>query len=197
MKPVPENHPLRRLFRWATRRAMDSAGLPRNPDVESHISDEILSRFVHIDNLYRIRNLCGRRLTEIAEILLEADSGRITGISDELLFHEYIGDWTLFMTGIFPASLRRVARQPTSPDHLIMKLGSLFVPLEDPVDYYIAQGRAAYSKASKLSRPLSTREAMVFSKLSEEFQFYVALMGLIAAYLEADPYFRKAKGIIS
>lgn len=123
MKPIPETHPLRRLFRWATRRAVDCAGLRRNPDVESHISEEILSRFVHIDNLYRIRNIRGKRLTEIAEILLEADSGRISGISHELLFHEYIGDYTLFMTGIFPASLRRIARHPSSRDHLLMKLG--------------------------------------------------------------------------
>jgi hypothetical protein len=197
MKPIPENHPLRRLFRWATRQAADTVRLPRNADVESHISEGILARFVHIDNLYKIRNLRGRRLTDIADILLEADSGRVTGISDELLFHEYLGDYALFMTGIFPASLRRISRQTSSPDHLLMKLGSLFVSYEDPIDYYSAQGRAAYSKASRLFRPVSPRKARVFRHLAEGFPSYGALLGLIAAYLESDPYFRKARDIIA
>ena len=196
MKPIPEDHPLRRLFRWATRQAVNTVRLPRNADVESHISEVILARFVHIDNLYKIRNLRGKRLTDIAEILLEADSGRVTGISDELLFHEYLGDYALFMTGIFPASLRRISRQTSSPDHLLMKLGSLFVPYEDPVDYS-AQGRAAYSKASRLSRPVSPRKSTVINHLAEGFPSYVALMGLIAAYLESSPYFRKARDIIT
>jgi len=195
--PVPEGHPLRGLFRRATRQAMESARLRRDPGVESHIGDGILPRFVHVDNLYRIRDIRGKRLTEIGEILMEAETPGLTGLSDDLLFQEYIGDYTLFMTGIFAGSIRRTVRRPSSPDHVLMRLGSIFVPFDDPVDYYIAQGRAAYSKASRLSRPVSSRKAMMFGELSQRFQSYTAPMGLIAAYLEADPYFRKAKRIIS
>jgi hypothetical protein len=129
-------------------------------------------------------------------MLLEADSGGVTGIGDELRFHEYIGDYTLFMTGIFPAYLRRITRRPATPDHILMKIGGLFVPFEDPVSYYIAQGRAAYSKASKLFHPLDPGKATALHELSRRFESYVALMGLIAAYLEADPYFQRAKKII-
>jgi hypothetical protein len=197
VKAIPAAHPLRHLFRRVTRAAVDSTGMRRDPDIELHISEEILARFVHIDNLYRIRNVRGKRLTEIAEILLEADAGHMTGISDEVLFHEYIGDYALFMTGIFPASVRRTARVPSGHDHLLMKFGSLFLPFDDPVDYYVAQGRAAYAKASELSRPFRPHRAMVLRELANRFESFVALMGLIAAYLEADPYFRKAKGIIS
>lgn len=40
-------------------------------------------------------------------------------------------------------------------------------------------------------------KSWVFHHLAEGFQSYVALMGLIAAYLESEPYFQKARRIIS
>src|SRR5437763_15554841 len=74
---------------------------------------QLLVRFVHIDAIYRIRDLLGRRLDEVVEMICEAEQ-RVGNARREV--HRQIGDFTLFWTGIYPETLKRSA---VRLDHVI------------------------------------------------------------------------------
>ena len=54
MRPVPETHPIHRMFRTLTGRSMAQVGL-EDAELTRYLSS-MLVRFVHIDGLYRIRD---------------------------------------------------------------------------------------------------------------------------------------------
>jgi hypothetical protein len=198
MKRIPQDHPLIKLFRWAIKRSIRTASIHCSPEVESYICDEVLAKFVHIDNLYMIKSSSGRRVTEIAEMLLE---GEKLPLRDPLLrdirLHQYIGDYALFIAGLFPESLKKIRRGGMSKDYLLMTLNSIIVPFESPLDYYIEQGRASYGKVSKLYRSMDSRKFLLFTDLSTRFKSYVQLMSLIRLYLESSPHFQEVKRILN
>ncbi|RKY05334.1 hypothetical protein DRP77_01275 [Candidatus Poribacteria bacterium] len=197
MKRIPPDHPLIRHFRWSLKKAERTASVQPPPDVEDYICDEVLAKFVHVDNLYRIRDSSGKRVTEIAEILLEGEKlpARDPVLRD-IWLHQYIGDYALFIAGLFPESLRRLSRGP-SKDYLLMKLDSIFVPFESPLEYYIEQGRTSYGKVSRFYAGVDGRKFMLFSDLSTRFKTYVQLMSLVRVYLEANPHFQEVKRILT
>ena len=108
---VSEQHPLRVLFREATDWAFTHGQFPepeaRDARLKGYLSDDLLVRFLHVDRLYRLRDARGRPLADVAEMLL---SGEAAGVSPELralAVQRHIGDYTLFITGLFPESLER------------------------------------------------------------------------------------------
>ena len=118
---IPKAHPLTRLFASLTEE--NFAGHLGWPDGEviGYLTD-VLTDFVHVDRLFKIRNAQGRRVEEVAEMLAEGDLlHRAESIDREREVHRHIGDYTLFMTGIFPEYLRRLktSRVVLSPDALL------------------------------------------------------------------------------
>ncbi|UCH35384.1 MAG: hypothetical protein JSV65_03265 [Armatimonadota bacterium] len=197
---IPENHPLCRLFREATQWAFEQGRLQDplsdDPALKSYLSEEILARFVHVDNLYRLRDARGRRLEDIAEMLME---GRARDTAPALMEFErqrHIGDYALFITGVFPESLQRLRRHPTRPDRIMMSVGKLLLPFEHPEDYYRHQGKQAYSRAAELSRRHGLECESLFEQLAADYQAYVKAMSLVRLYLDASPLFQDAKRII-
>jgi hypothetical protein len=82
----------------------------------------VLTDFVHVDQLFRIRNAQGRRVEEVAEMLAEGDLlHRAESVEREREVHRHIGNYTLFMAGIFPEFLRRLktSRVVASADALL------------------------------------------------------------------------------
>ena len=106
MTPPRADHPLRRLFAGYTEQTfinMLGVGDPRLIDYLS----ELLARFVHLDAVYRLRNTQGRRLEEVAEMMIEAEAMPAEGRTRREV-HRHIGDFTLFWTGVYPEALRRL-----------------------------------------------------------------------------------------
>ena len=198
---IPEQHPLRLLFREATDWAFCHGRFPedraRDARMKGYLSEDLLVRFLHVDQLYRLRDARGRPLAEVAEMLIE---GRAEGISPELrtlAVQRHIGDYTLFITGIFPESLERVRRDWRRKDSVMVQLGDLVVPFSDPGEYYAEAGRRAYRRAAEIGREVGLTQAEVFEKLSEFFSAYVGLMSLIRMYLDASPAFQERGGLLS
>ncbi|HVX13732.1 MAG TPA: hypothetical protein VHC22_21300 [Pirellulales bacterium] len=111
----------------------------------------LLTRFVHSDAIYSVRNPTGRRLEEVAEMMLEADE-RIGNPRREV--HRHIGDFTLFWTGVYPEALRR------------LKSASRF-------DYFIdycEQGKRAYHIAATIPADDRAEENEVLERLSHDFE---------------------------
>ena len=71
------------------------------PPLVDYLSDLML-RFARLDSVHRVRNLAGRPVVEVADMLSEAES-RI-GLARRDV-HRHIGDVTLFWTGVYPESL--------------------------------------------------------------------------------------------
>lgn len=196
---IPDNHPLRRLFREAAEWACDQGRLqdplPRDPALKAYLSEEILARFVHVDNLYRLRDARGRRLEDIAEMLMEGRAPEAPPALREFERHRHIGDYALFVTGVFPETLRR-RRDPNQREQILMSVGQVLLSLERPEDYYIYQGRLSYARAAEISRREGLDCESLFEQLSAHFPAYVKAMSLVRLYLDASPLFQEAKRII-
>ena len=197
---IPEQHPLRALFREATQWAFRHGEFPepraRDARLKSYLAEDLLTRFLHVDQLYRLRDARGRPLADVAEMLM---SGEASGVSAELhalTVQRHIGDYTLFMTGLFPESLEQIRRDWARKDSVMMQLGDLLIPFRDPGDYYEEAGRRAYWRAAEIGREAGVIEAELFGMLSEFFRVYSQVMNLIRIYLDASPVFEERRRLI-
>lgn len=141
---------LRRLFAALTEHAFQVELGLADPKVVDYLT-ELLVRFVRTDALYRFRDTRGRRLEEVAEMLLEAEE-RLARPRREI--HRHIGDFTLFWTGVYPEALARL-RSADRKDSLID---------------YCEQGKRSYFIASTYEEEPYQDEAPVLRRLSQEFE---------------------------
>jgi hypothetical protein len=165
--------------------------------LKGYLSEDLLTRFLHVDQLYRLRNARGRPLADVVDMLLEGESGGVSAEINALTVQRHIGDYALFITGLFPESLARVRRDWSRKDSVMMELGGLLVPFSDPGEYYEEAGRRAYGRAAQISRHTGLDEAEIFEKLSEFFRAYVQVMNLVRIYLDASPAFAQHGRLLS
>lgn len=151
----PSNHPLRRLFAGITEQTFIQTLGVGDPPLVDYLS-ELLSRFLHLDAIYRLRDAQGKRLEEVADMMVEAGSLPPEGRTCRE-YHRHIGDFALFWMGVYPESLRGF-RTASRKDHLID---------------YCAQGKRSYLIASSYEDTPSEREqAPVLRRLSSEFEIF-------------------------
>src|SRR5438105_14231005 len=152
MYPSANSQPgnLRRFFAGLTEYAFGTRLGMADPALVEYLGD-LLTRFVRTDAVFNVRNLRGRRLDAIAEMLVEANA-RIGQTRREV--HRHIGDFTLFWTGVYPEALKKL-RSIFSRDHFI---------------YYCRQGKRSYYIASTFEDDPYREEAPVLRRLSEEFE---------------------------
>ena len=112
---------------------------------------ELLVRFVRLDALFRIRDAVGRRLEEVADMMLEAEQRQSRPRRE---VYRHIGDFTLFWTGVYPEALDRL-RASDRKDHLLD---------------YCEQGKRSYYLASQFDDEPYREEAPVLRRLSQEFE---------------------------
>ncbi|MFQ6067854.1 MAG: hypothetical protein ACE5K3_11365 [bacterium] len=176
-------HPLRKLFTGLTEiNFYGKVGLC-DPGIVFYVS-ELLIEFVHVDSLYKIRDSQGKKLDDIGEMLLEEESLAATRDFDrERLLHKHIGDYTLFITGLFPESLKPRPRS---------------IRLDYFLDY-VKVGKKSYSIVSQFNQARYRKEAPLFRALSENFDLCVVGLNFVKKDLERlkNPYYLRAKRIIS
>ncbi len=145
---------------------------------ESSVADylaTVLADFAHMKQVYKIKDLQGRPLDEVADMLLHADVRlQATSFNREREVHKHIGDFTLFWAGVYPESLPRMQAQ-SRRDHLLD---------------YVQQGKNSYAIAASHDYGEYRREAPVLRKLSEEFE--LCLFGLHSVRTQIDGMARAA-----
>ncbi|MEJ2192309.1 MAG: hypothetical protein P8Y39_08165 [Nitrospirota bacterium] len=194
---ISGEHPLRRTFREAARNAFRFHPELHTEDVETYFSEWLLLRFVHADNLQRIRTARGKRLHQIAQMLAEGALAREEGSRiREMAVYQHVGDYVLFMVGMFPEGLKRMVESPASMDALLVRVGSLYYPCSSTLDFCVLQGKAGYERASDAMTSVSPEKAGVLRSLARRFDGYVDVMSLVRVNLEGSAYFRNIKGII-
>jgi hypothetical protein len=153
MATIPATHPLRRLFAgYAEHTFLATLGVG-DPPVIDYLS-ELLARFVHMDQLYRLRG-SGRRLEEVADMMLEAEGLPAAGRTRREFFR-HIGDFTLFWTGVYPEALERMRSRFTK---------DFFID-------YTTQGKRSYYIASTFEEEPYHEEAPVLRRLSDDFELF-------------------------
>ena len=177
---VARNHPLRRLFTDLVERRFFRDVQVRDPRVASYVSG-VLSDFTHTDNLYRLRDARGRQLDDVGEMLLESDPlGPEGSFERERAVRKHVGDYTLFMTGMFPEAVAAQKRKRAFPR------------LDLLLDF-VRAGRESYFIVSSFDQFEYREEAPVFRRLSETFELCVYGLNLVKQDLErfqADYYRR-------
>jgi hypothetical protein len=146
------DHPLRKLFAGLTEQTFIGTLGVADPPLTDYLS-QMLSRFIHIDAIFRLRNASGERLEEVAEMMIEAEAMPPEGRTRREV-HRHIGDFTLFWTGVYPERLNRL-RSALCKDHFVD---------------YCAQGKRSYYIASTFEEVPYREEAPVLRRLSEEFE---------------------------
>jgi hypothetical protein len=160
---IPADHPIRTFFHQLTERGMSQQKL-HDPDTIGYLTN-LLTEFVQIENMYRIRNDSGQKLEYIFDMLAEAGNAMSTDVRCDC--YKHLGDLTLFNLGLFPESLS-YGRHTLSPD------------------FYAAQGRKSYSLAAEMDRSRST---VVYRKLVDQFEQCVVGLNWVKLYIN-DPFYQ-------
>jgi len=159
------------LFNTLTERSFEKRLDYPDREVIRYLAD-LLTDFIHIDNVYKIRAATGRRVEEVAEMLLEADLfSRAESLDRERDVHKHIGDFTLFMTGIFPEYVRRLRT-------------SKAVLNRDALVDYIKTGKRSYWIVSEHTYGAYSKTSPLFRKLSKDFELCVFGLGYVRDDLE-------------
>jgi hypothetical protein len=129
---------------------------------------ELLADFVHVDRIYRLRTVSNEVIRELSRMEAEADLGPSIGETQRRrLVNKYIGDFTLFWTGVYPEILRARRR------------GEI-----DKLQPYLVQGKRSYGIASELTAAEDVPPADVLQALSEQFEYCVHGLHLVRVELD-------------
>jgi len=163
-RDVPDDHPLRELFLKLTERGMSQLNL-RDRETIHYITD-LLTDFIHVENMYRVHDVSGRRLEHLGDFLNEASQAMAPAIRRD--YYKHLGDLTLFNLGLFPESLT-YGRRTVSPD------------------FIAEQGRRSYNIVAEMEN--SPRPATVYRKLSAQFEQCVVGLNWVKLYIN-DPFYQ-------
>ena len=115
-----------------------------------------------------------------SEVMLEAQS-----LDRERDVHRHIGDFTLFMAGLFPEYLRR------------LKTAGLIYHKDFLVDY-VKIGKRSYGIVATIGRESDGGDPPLFQKLSENFELCVTGLGFVRSDLDRmqNPAYRQARDFL-
>ena len=176
-QPIPQEHALRRFFQTLTERSfLEQLGWP-DWLVISYLSN-LLTEYVHTDRLSPVHDSTGRQLSELIDLLGEAEYRAQHGsVERECDVHRQIGDYTLFMIALFPEGIRN-ARRRVITGH------------SDALVDYVKAGKRSYRIAAE-SEPATPADgdsgrppSHLFRRLSAHFELCVLGLGYVKQELQ-------------
>jgi hypothetical protein len=167
---IREDHPLQELFKELVGRHYAQELGIRDPQIVAYVA-HLLAEFCDVEQLMKIRNVAGKPLGDVGEMLLESDPvhGPAPSFDRERQVRKHIGDYTLFFAGMFPESINhyRLRRQR----------------VENFVDWMKA-GKESYYIVSKFEFFEYAKVAPMFAQLSQKFEDCVYGLNLVKNELE-------------
>jgi len=150
MSPRREHPVLLAFFLPITRRTCAELGVG-DETVAAYLAG-VLAEFARTERLYRLQTLHGKRLVSLVEML---GVGPATpGPDGERAFHRYVGDFALFMSGLF---------RP-------------FVERGGFLGYYLEEGARAYARVTSLSDARPRGERLLYTELAVRFEHYAGAL---------------------
>ncbi len=181
---IPETHPLQQLFlELVGRHYAKEIGI-HDAQVVSYVA-HLLAEFCDTDQLLKIRNVSGKRLSDVGEMLIESDPiyGPAPSFDRERQVRKHIGDYTLFFAGMFPESINhyRLRRQR----------------LENFVEW-VRAGKESYYIVSKFEYFEDAKVAPLFAQLSNKFEECVYGLNVVKNELEVmqHPIVRRSNELL-
>jgi len=159
------HHPLESFFQQAVRDSYEGKLGLHDPDIIGYVS-RVLCDFSDADSLFKARNVAGHAKDELDAMMLAADPvhGTAPSFDAERAMRKYIGDYTLFVSGMVPEAIdagdSEKGRRPT--------LGEL-----------IRAGKESYYIVSQFNVFEYKKEAALFTRLSEQFERYILGLALV------------------
>jgi hypothetical protein len=164
-------HPLEPFFRQAVRNSYEGKLGLHDPEVTGYVA-HMLCEFVDADNLFSMRDPAGRPMDELSDMMRAADPvlGAASSFDAERALRKHIGDYSLFVAGMYPeaaGSARRQRRRQPSLDELIRA------------------GKESYFIVSQFNLFEYEQEAPLFARLSDQFEN--CILGLTLVREELKP----------
>lgn len=146
--PGGDPRALRRFFGELTNEVFDQLAL-RDESIAAYVAG-VLADFARTERLYRITNLAGQRIENLVEMLAGETIAKQSGEAKHRDFRRHIGDFALFMSGLFRE----------------------FVERHGSLDYYMQEGQLSYRRVAEVESLIASDDAPVFRDLSERFVLY-------------------------
>jgi hypothetical protein len=164
-------HPLEPFFKQAVRNSYEGKLGLNDPDVTEYVA-RLLCEFSESDKLFLVRDEMGRPIEELTEMVQASDPvhGTATSFDAERALRKHIGDYALFVAGMYPEAMgsnRRLRRHQPS-------LGEL-----------IQAGKESYYIVSQFNLFEYEQEAPLFARLSDRFER--CILGLTLVREELGP----------
>ena len=181
---IPESHPLQQLFQdLVGRHYADEIGI-RDPQIVAYVS-HLLAEFCDTDQLYKVQDASKRPLADVGEMLLESEPvyGPAPSFDRERQVRKHIGDYTLFLAGMFPESI----------NHFRLR----HQRLENFVEW-VKAGKESYYIVSKFEHFEYAKVAPLFASLSRNFEGCVYGLNMVKNDLEEmqHPIVRRTDDLI-
>lgn len=148
---APDNTgPLDRFFTGLSEYVFHSKLGVVDPQMVDYISS-LLIRFTRNETHNKLRLRDGRLVSEVMTMMAEAQK-RVGEAKREI--HRYIGDYTLFWSGLYPEALSCSPEEEHS-DHFVN---------------YCAQGKRAYQIASSIASSEENASNLLLERMSSQFE---------------------------
>jgi hypothetical protein len=160
---ISPNHPLCRLFTGLVAKELPDR------EIAAYVAN-LLVDFTHVEHLYRIRNSRGKRLEDVGEMLVESNPLLdARSFEREREVRKQIGDYTLFLTGMFP--------------EYVAALPQRGLRLDSMVDY-VKAGKESYRIVAAFDQFEYRDAAPLFRRLAERFELCVYGLNRVKSGLE-------------
>ena len=151
-----QSHPLEPFFQQVVRNSYEGKLGLHDPDLTGYVA-HLLCEFSQTDKLYQLRDAQGRPVEELEAMILAADpvNGFATSFDAERAMRKYIGDYALFVGGLYPeANVPGARRKGMHPS----------------LSELIQAGKESYFIVSQFNLFEYEQEAPLFGRLSDWFE---------------------------
>lgn len=164
-----QTHPLEPFFQQVVRNSYEGKLGLHEPDITGYVA-HLLCEFSETDRLYQVRDAEGHPIEALETMILAADpvNGTATSFDAERAMRKYIGDYALFVGGLYPES-----NVPGSRRGVHASLSEL-----------IHAGKESYFIVSQFNMFEYEKEAPLFARLSDGFERYVLGLALVREELK-------------
>jgi hypothetical protein len=158
-------HPLEAFFQQAVRNSYEGRLGLHDPDVTGYVA-HLLCEFSEAENLYKVRDHLGHPVEELEALMLEADPvhGNAASFDAERAIRKYIGDYALFVSGMYPEAMVPGSRR-RGPKPSLHEL--------------IRAGKESYFIVSQFNLFEYEQEAPLFARLSDGFERCILGLSLV------------------
>ena len=162
-------HPLELFFQQAVRNSYEGRLGLHDSGVTGYVA-HLLCEFSECRKLYSMRDEAGRPIEELDEMMRAADPvlGPATSFDEERALRKHIGDYALFLAGMYPEAARSSRR-----------LRRHFPSIEE----LIHAGKESYYIVSQFDLFEYEEEAPLFARLSSGFERCILGLTLVREQL--------------